>query len=109
MRNRLTIAAPIALLASIANVNPLNAQFAQTPNSVAGALEYTTAPSKYIRAPWPDDAPRAKTAIRRDRHAGRKGHVLGSPPNLRKIAEKVGYKRVSELVNFPKFFPGLGI
>jgi hypothetical protein len=30
-------------------------------------------------------------------------------PNQRKIAEKNGYKRVSELVNFPKFFPGLGI
>lgn len=31
------------------------------------------------------------------------------PPNQRKIAEREGYKRLSDLVNFPKFFPGLGI
>jgi hypothetical protein len=31
------------------------------------------------------------------------------PPNQREIAESKGYKRVSDLVNFPKFFPGLGI
>jgi hypothetical protein len=30
-------------------------------------------------------------------------------PNQRKIAENNGYKRLSELANFPKFFPGLGI
>ncbi len=29
--------------------------------------------------------------------------------NRREVAEKNGYKRVSDLVNFPKFFPGLGI
>jgi hypothetical protein len=29
--------------------------------------------------------------------------------NQREIAESKGYKRVSDLVNFPKFFPGLGI
>jgi len=29
--------------------------------------------------------------------------------NQRETAEKSGYKRVSDLVNFPKFFPGLGI
>lgn len=29
--------------------------------------------------------------------------------NRRKIAESNGYKRVSDLVNFPKFFPGLGV
>jgi hypothetical protein len=29
--------------------------------------------------------------------------------NQREAAEKNGYKRVSDLVNFPKFFPGLGI
>jgi len=29
--------------------------------------------------------------------------------NQRKIAESKGYKPVSDLVNFPKFFPGLGI
>jgi hypothetical protein len=35
--------------------------------------------------------------------------VRPAPPNLRKIAEGKGFKRVSDLVNFPKFFPGLGI
>jgi hypothetical protein len=32
-----------------------------------------------------------------------------SHENQREIAERKGYKRVSDLVNFPKFFPGLGI
>ncbi|WP_024512564.1 hypothetical protein [Bradyrhizobium sp. ARR65] len=32
-----------------------------------------------------------------------------SKENQREIAESKGYKRVSDLVNFPKFFPGLGI
>jgi hypothetical protein len=45
----------------------------------------------------------------RGRYANRKGHVFRSLPNQRKIAEENGYKRVSDLVNFPKFFPGLGI
>jgi hypothetical protein len=31
------------------------------------------------------------------------------PPNYRKIAEAKGYKKVSSLVDFPEFFPGLGI
>ncbi|MCK1543966.1 hypothetical protein IVA98_13645 [Bradyrhizobium sp. 160] len=39
----------------------------------------------------------------------RRPHVYRSLPNQRKIAERDGYQRVSELVNFPKFFPGLGI
>src|SRR5438128_9675972 len=29
--------------------------------------------------------------------------------NYRKIAEAKGYKKVSSLVNFPDFFPGLGV
>jgi len=29
--------------------------------------------------------------------------------NQRKVAEAEGYKRVSSLVNFPDFFPGLGV
>jgi len=31
------------------------------------------------------------------------------PPDQQEIAERNGYKRVSDLVDFPKFFPGLGI
>ena len=51
----------------------------------------------------------ARTAAHRGGKAQRKQHVVRPPPNRRKIAEKNGYKRVSDLVNFPKFFPGLGI
>jgi hypothetical protein len=29
--------------------------------------------------------------------------------NYRKLAEAKGYKKVSSLVNFPEFFPGLGV
>jgi len=35
--------------------------------------------------------------------------IAESNQNQRKIAESKGYKRLSDLVNFPKFFPGLGI
>jgi hypothetical protein len=45
----------------------------------------------------------------RDRRTHRRHHVHRPAPNQRKIAEDRGYKRVSDLVNFPKFFPGLGI
>ena len=36
-------------------------------------------------------------------------NLAGSHQNQREIAEAKGYKRVGDLVNFPKFFPGLGI
>jgi hypothetical protein len=40
----------------------------------------------------------------------RRRHVVQSPPpNQREIAERDGYKRLSDLVKFPKLFPGLGI
>lgn len=66
-------------------------------------------------------APAARTeaprrTVRRIRPAHRKHHVVRSTQNQRKIAEnqrkiaeREGYKRVSDLVNFPKFFPSLGI
>jgi hypothetical protein len=98
MRNRLAVAALIALLGSIADVRPLVAQLAQPPSAAAAALGYP-------REPLADKGARAKTTIR----GGRKRHVYRSLPNQRKIAEQKGYKRVSDLVNFPKFFPGLGI
>lgn len=44
----------------------------------------------------------------RVRHVGKthsKRHVL----DRLKLAEKRGYKRASDLVHFPKFFPGLGV
>lgn len=98
MRSRLAIVALIGFVGSIGDVSPLVAQFAQPPSSAAAAVGYA-------RTPLADKDARAKTAIR----AGRKRHVYRSLPNQRKIAEQKGYKRVSDLVNFPKFFPGLGI
>jgi hypothetical protein len=98
MRNRLATAALIAFLGSIADASPLIAQLAQPPSSAAAALGYP-------RTPLAEKDARAKTAI----HGGRKRHVYRSLPNQRKIAEQKGYKRVSDLVNFPKFFPGLGV
>lgn len=47
-------------------------------------------------------------AARRQQQVERK-NLAGSRQNQRKIAESKGYKPVSDLVNFPKFFPGLGI
>jgi hypothetical protein len=69
-------------------------------------------------------APRRRTAVERrnvprsERHAGRNvknvrraetRKPVKAVVNQRESAEKNGYKRVSDLVNFPKFFPGLGI
>jgi hypothetical protein len=110
MRNRLTTAALISFLSSIVNVSTLDAQLAQPlPSSAARSLGYTRGTLGYTRAPLSNDVARLRTAIHRHRHASRKRHPLGSEPNLRKVAERQGYKRVSDLVNFPKFFPGLGI
>ena len=103
MRNRLATAALIALLGSMADVSPLPAQLTQFPSSAAAPPGHTTAPLA------DNKVAAAKTAIRERSHAARKRHVIRSLPNQRKIAEKKGYKRVSDLVNFPKFFPGLGV
>src|SRR5690349_5908745 len=71
-------------------------------------------PAARTEPPRRTEAPR--TTVRRARPAHRKHHVARSTQNQRKvaenqrkIAEKKGYKRVSDLVNFPKFFPSLGI
>jgi hypothetical protein len=100
MRNRLATAVLIALLGMIADVRRPAAQAERTsPEALA--------PPRLQSA----DVHEAQLHLR-DRRGGkadRKRHVVRSLPNQRKIAEKNGYKRVSELVNFPKFFPGLGI
>ena len=88
MHNRLATAALIALLGMIADVRRPAAQPAQAERTSREAL----APNRLQSA----DAHEAQLAHRKR-------------PNQRKIAEKNGYKRVSDLVNFPKFFPGLGI
>jgi hypothetical protein len=102
MRKALASAALVALLALIADVRRPAAQFApfwpQAPQQVAPAA-----------APPAGKVEQARTAPRRSGKAHRKHEVVRSSPNQRVIAEKNGYKRVSDLVNFPKFFPGLGI
>jgi len=103
MRNRLAAAALMALLGMIADVRRPAAQPAQAERTSREAL----APTRLQSA----DVHQAQLHLRD--HRGGKGdkkrHVVRSLPNQRKIAEKNGYKRLSELVNFPKFFPGLGI
>jgi hypothetical protein len=82
MIKRLAAAMFIALLTtSTAAVNSSSAQSRETPRATA----------------W--------NARRHVHHHRRKTvkHV-----NQRKVAEAEGYKRVSSLVNFPDFFPGLG-
>ena len=51
----------------------------------------------------------ASRSQRSVRHAASRTTPVKSAENQRETAEKNGYKRVSDLVNFPKFFPGLGI
>jgi hypothetical protein len=46
----------------------------------------------------------AERARHHHHHRKRIEHV-----NFRKVAEATGYRKVSSLVNFPDFFPGLGV
>jgi hypothetical protein len=99
MPHRLAIAAAIALLGAMPDAGPVLAQFSQPQasgeRSVPAALGHHQQQERYD--------------TRANRHARRKQHAFRPIPNQRKIAERNGYKRVSDLVNFPKFFPGLGI
>jgi hypothetical protein len=103
MRNRLASAALVALLGMLADVRQPAAQLAQAEHAVQEAPE----PSRLQLADIHDV--QLLIGDRRGGKAHRKRHVFRSLPNQRKIAEKNGYKRLSELVNFPKFAPGLGI
>ena len=121
MRNALVTVALVALLGLFADVRHPAAQFGapqfgqpqfgQPPfgqpqfGPAQPAAPQVLAPTRVQTA---DKVGKAKTAARRGK-APRKHHVVRPPPNQRKIAEKNGYKRVSDLVNFPKFFPSLGI
>lgn len=102
MRKALVSAALVALLALIADVRRPAAQFApfwpQAPQQLPQAS-----------APPADNIEHTRTAPHRGSKAPRKHEVVRPPSNQRKVAEKNGYKRVSDLVSFPKFFPGLGI
>lgn len=55
-------------------------------------------------------SPSAKRVVIKTPRTQRKPRVVrAAPANLRKVAEDKGFKPVSDLVNFPKFFPGLGV
>ena len=107
MRGALRGAAIAVLLGLIVDARPLAAQFAQPPWATPEAPAQT-APAQNV-VPQVDVAKTAKTAKHRVRSARSNVHVAHLLPNKRKIAQTEGYKRVSDLVNFPKFFPGLGV
>jgi hypothetical protein len=134
MINRLAITALLALLGSIPDASPVRAQFSrpqasQEGSSAAAAAQYRqNRDDGHYRRSSEDTFDIRGSRDRQngdDRHHGRssnhryetrdnrgRGHThrkRHSFPNKRKIAEANGYKRVSDLVNFPKFFPGLGI
>jgi len=112
--------AAVALLGLIVDAGPLAAQFAPQPPWVIPEQPAQTAPaqttvprahvarrikkSKKVKVARPAKPARPSIAV-----VHKERHALPLPPNLRKIAQREGYKRVSDLVNFPKFFPGLGV
>ena len=127
MRHALVTAALVASLGLLADVRQPAAQFGQPqlgqpqfgqPQFVQppfGQPQFGPSQSAAPQALAPagvqtaDKVGKTKTAARKVGKAHRKQHVVRPPPNQRKLAEKNGYKRVSDLVNFPKFFPSLGV
>lgn len=107
MRNALVTAALVVLLTLIADVRRPAAQFAPNPPWAPQALAPTFAPP--TTAPPVDTGEKARTATHRSAKAHTKHKAVRPHPKQRQLAERSGYKRVSDLVNFPKFFPGLGI
>jgi hypothetical protein len=123
MRKALLPAALVALLGLIVDARPLSAQYYQV------APPFGTAPAPMAPAPMTQPSPEvrarttrirtpkvrktrtrsASTATRPRNSEHKRRHVVRLPPNQLETAEKDGYKRLSDLVNFPKFFPGLGI
>ena len=108
MHKALLPAALVVLLGLIVDARPLSAQsvYAQPPAGAAPAP--MTAPSGIVRARMANPRMANPRTAMPAAHPGipmHRRHVL----NKRRIAERNGYKRVSDLVNFPKFFPGLGI
>lgn len=101
MRNRVATTALIVLLGMLADVSGPAPQVAQAKRAAREA-------PAMMRLHSADDV-QSRVGGRRGERAHRKHHALRSLPNQRKIAEKNGYKRLSDLVNFPKFFPELGI
>jgi hypothetical protein len=134
MRSALLPAAVIVLLGLLVDVRPTAAQYPQAapPPQAQPFLP----PQPFVppqaeptvrEAPVPAQArsaarrarartARARTASRSERPSHKRRHAVHQLPDQRKIAEdqrKIaetdGYKQLSDLVNFPNFFPGLGI
>src|SRR5690349_18524898 len=116
MRKALLPAALVALLGLIVDARPLSAQSYQVapPFGVAPAPMTEPAPiaeppaavrSRVTRTRTTRTRPvrtRPATANRPRSSEHRRRHVVRSPPNQLEIAERDGYKRLSDLVNFPK-------
>jgi hypothetical protein len=133
MPNRLAITALVALLGTMPDAT-VRAQFSRPQASVEDSVAAAAAQYRrkrgdgHYRRSSEDtfDTRDSRDRQNRDnRHYRRslkdryettdnrgRGYTHRKPPsfpNKRKTAEANGYKRVSDLVNFPKFFPGLGI
>ena len=118
---RIMGAALIVALGPLANVLPAAAQSAPTRAAQQAPFSYPEPfPLPFFVEPGTPGAPlverpRMKRHVRR--HPSRRTVVETKSPtqltesneNQRKLAESKGYKPLSDLVNFPKFFPGLGI
>ena len=84
---------------------PSPAPYQSSPLSPAQVERPTTRPMERVRTKRHVVRPHAtRRKVVEKKESRRKPNV-----NQREIAESKGYKRVSDLVNFPKFFPGLGI
>lgn len=108
MHKALLPAALVVLLGLMVDARPLSAQSVQAQPPAGAAPAPMRAPSAPVRARLADTRaanPRANMPVAYPGSPVHRRHVL----NKRRIAERNGYKRVSDLVNFPKFFPGLGI
>jgi len=125
MHKALWPAALVVLLGLIVDARPLSAQSTQVEPP------FGAAPPPMMEPPMTERPPAVSTRAARPRttrsranrtrpvrianrersseHRQRRVARPAAPPNQLKIAEREGYKRVSDLVNFPKFFPGLGI
>lgn len=116
---RMIGAALIVALGPIGDVLPAAAQSAPTRAAQQAPYSYPMPfppPLPFFAEPGnPVERTHRKHVVRR--HPSRRTVVETTSPtqlpesneNQRKLAERKGYKRLSDLVNFPKFFPGLGI
>jgi hypothetical protein len=126
MRKAVLFAALVAMLGLIVDARPLSAQSVQAQPPFGAPPGPFEPPFGVAPAPMTPPPPqvrarttrvrtarvrKARTAAERPHSAEHKRrHVAHQPPpNQLETAKRDGYKPLSDLVNFPKFFPGLGI